>query len=59
MESFFKYGERGSSFGTEVRAGLTTFLAMAYIIAVNPAILSGAASTAARSPAPPVWAPAS
>ena len=42
MESFFKYGERGSSFGTEVRAGLTTFLAMAYIIAVNPAILSGA-----------------
>ena len=42
MESFFKYGERGSSFGTEVRAGLTTFLAMAYIIAVNPAVLSGA-----------------
>ena len=42
MESFFKYGERGSSFGTEVRAGLTTFLAMAYIIAVNPAVLSAA-----------------
>jgi AGZA family xanthine/uracil permease-like MFS transporter len=28
--------------GDELRAGLTTFLAMAYIIAVNPAVLSGA-----------------
>ncbi len=42
MEKFFKYGERGSSLGTEIRAGLTTFLAMAYIIAVNPALLSAA-----------------
>ena len=39
MEHFFKLGERGSSVSTELRAGLTTFLAMAYIIVVNPLIL--------------------
>ena len=42
MNNFFKIGERGSTVGTEVRAGITTFLAMAYIIAVNPALLSAA-----------------
>ena len=42
MDQFFKISERGSSLGTEVRAGLTTFLAMAYIIAVNPSLLSAA-----------------
>ena len=42
MDSFFKAGERGSSVGQEVRAGLTTFLAMAYIIAVNPSLLTSA-----------------
>ena len=42
MEKFFKMGERGSSTGQEVRAGLTTFLAMAYIIAVNPSLLAAA-----------------
>ncbi len=36
---FFKFAERGTSFGTETRAGLTTFMVMAYIIFVNPAIL--------------------
>ena len=39
MEQFFKTKERGSSVGQELRAGLTTFLAMAYIIAVNPSLL--------------------
>ena len=39
MEKFFKVKERGSSTGRELRAGLTTFLAMAYIIAVNPPLL--------------------
>jgi AGZA family xanthine/uracil permease-like MFS transporter len=39
LDSFFKLGERGSSVGTEVRAGFTTFLVMAYIIFVNPGIL--------------------
>lgn len=42
MDHFFKISERGSSVGTEVRAGLTTFLAMAYIIAVNPSLLAAA-----------------
>lgn len=42
MEKFFKISERGSSVGTELRAGLTTFLAMAYIIAVNPSLLAAA-----------------
>lgn len=39
MDQFFKLAERKSSVGTELRAGLTTFLAMAYIIVVNPLIL--------------------
>ena len=42
MDSFFKAGERGSSVGQEIRAGLTTFLAMAYIIAVNPSLITQA-----------------
>ena len=42
MNNFFHFDERGSSLATEMRAGLTTFLAMAYIIAVNPAVLSAA-----------------
>ena len=42
MDQFFKLKKRGSSVATEVRAGLTTFLAMAYIIAVNPSLLEAA-----------------
>ena len=42
MEKFFKMQERGSNAGQELRAGLTTFLAMAYIIIVNPSILGSA-----------------
>ena len=38
--AFFKLRERQTTFGTEVAAGLTTFAAMAYILAVNPQILS-------------------
>ncbi|MBP5272748.1 MAG: NCS2 family permease [Clostridia bacterium] len=39
MERFFQLKERGTDVRTEVVAGLTTFLAMAYILAVNPSIL--------------------
>lgn len=39
IDRFFKISERGSTIGQEVMAGLTTFLSMAYIIAVNPAML--------------------
>ena len=42
LESLFKLSELGSSVRTEVMAGLTTFLTMAYIIFVNPDILSAA-----------------
>lgn len=40
MEKFFKVKERGSTVNTEIMAGVTTFLTMAYILAVNPGILS-------------------
>lgn len=40
LEKVFKIEERKSSIKTEVIGGVTTFLAMAYIIFVNPAILS-------------------
>lgn len=40
FDSYFKITERGSTVGTEIRAGVTTFLVMAYIILVNPGILS-------------------
>ncbi|WP_066566269.1 NCS2 family permease [Snodgrassella sp. CFCC 13594] len=39
LDRFFKIRENGSSVRTEVLAGLTTFLAMSYIIVVNPTIL--------------------
>lgn len=42
MDKFFKISERGSSVGTEMMGGLTTFLAMAYIIAVNPSLMEAA-----------------
>lgn len=40
MENFFKLRENGTNVRTEIVAGLTTFFAMAYIIMVNPAMLS-------------------
>lgn len=40
LESFFGIKKNGSTFGREFLAGLTTFMVMAYIIFVNPAILS-------------------
>lgn len=42
LEQVFKLGENKTTVRTEVVAGLTTFLTMAYIIFVNPAILSAA-----------------
>ena len=47
LDDFFRLSERGTSVGTEVRAGVTTFLVMAYIIFVNPGILSAAGLDAA------------
>ena len=39
MEKFFKLKEKGTTVRTEIIAGITTFLAMAYILAVNPGML--------------------
>lgn len=39
MEKLFKLHERGTTVRKEVVAGITTFLAMAYILAVNPDML--------------------
>ena len=41
MEKFFKLKERNTTVSKEIVGGITTFLAMAYILAVNPSILSG------------------
>ena len=40
MEKFFKLKENGTDVKTEIIAGITTFMTMAYILAVNPDILS-------------------
>jgi AGZA family xanthine/uracil permease-like MFS transporter len=42
MDRFFKLKEKGTNLRTEIIAGITTFMTMAYILAVNPGILGGA-----------------
>ena len=41
MEKIFKLKENGTNVKTEILAGLTTFMTMAYIIALNPNLLTG------------------
>lgn len=41
LDRFFEITKRGSTIGTEVRGGLVTFVTMAYIVVLNPIILSG------------------
>jgi AGZA family xanthine/uracil permease-like MFS transporter len=53
MEGFFKFQERGTDLRTEVIAGIVTFMTMAYIIFVNPGILSSMFGDAAAD-----WIPA-
>ncbi|HEX3247467.1 MAG TPA: NCS2 family permease [Chloroflexota bacterium] len=53
LERFFSLRERGTSVGTEVLAGITTFMVMAYIIFVNPAILTFASAPALQGQGPP------
>lgn len=40
MKNFFRFAERNTSYKTETLAGITTFLSIAYILVVNPIILS-------------------
>lgn len=42
MRKYFEFDKLGTNYRTEIIAGITTFLAMAYILAVNPFMLSGA-----------------
>ena len=42
MEKLFKLKENGTTVRTEIMAGITTFLAMVYILAVNPSMLAAA-----------------
>ncbi len=42
LDGFFNLSGQGSSVAQEVRAGITTFLTMSYVLFVNPQILSGA-----------------
>ncbi|QKW22787.1 NCS2 family permease [Kitasatospora sp. NA04385] len=48
LDAYFKISARGSTLGNEIRGGLTTFMAMAYIVLLNPIILSGADVTGAK-----------
>jgi adenine/guanine/hypoxanthine permease len=41
IASYFKFAERGTNWLTETRAGVTTFMVMAYIIFLNPNIIAG------------------
>jgi AGZA family xanthine/uracil permease-like MFS transporter len=42
LEAYFEFARLGTNWRTEILAGVTTFLTMAYIVLVNPAILSAA-----------------
>lgn len=42
LEKFFKLSDNGTDLKTEVVAGITTFMTMAYILAVNPSIMAAA-----------------
>jgi AGZA family xanthine/uracil permease-like MFS transporter len=53
LERYFALRQRGTTFGGEVRGGFTTFVVMAYIIFVNPAILSFAGVPALAGQGPP------
>lgn len=48
LENFFKLKEHGTTVRTEIIAGVTTFFTMAYIIFINPALLSYGDSTLAN-----------
>ena len=55
LERIFKLSEKGSTVKTELLAGLTTFVAMAYIIFVNPSILADAGIPKEAAIAATVW----
>ncbi len=48
VDDYFQISQRGSSVAREVRGGVVTFLTMAYIIVLNPIVLSGVADADGR-----------
>jgi AGZA family xanthine/uracil permease-like MFS transporter len=48
LDRYFDITARGSSVGAEIRGGVVTFIAMAYIVVLNPTILSGAKDVAGQ-----------
>ena len=57
LERYFKFSERGTSFGQEVRGGLVMFVAMAYIIILNPLIMGGFTADQAATDVDGGWLP--
>ena len=55
VERYFKVREKGSSVRTELLAGMTTFIAMAYILFVNPNILADAGIPKEAAIASTIW----
>ena len=55
VERFFKVREKGSTVRTELLAGMTTFIAMAYILFVNPNILAYAGIPKEAAIASTIW----
>lgn len=55
IERYFKVREKGSTVRTELLAGLTTFIAMAYILFVNPNILADAGIPKDAAIASTIW----
>ena len=55
IERYFKIREKGSSVRTELLAGVTTFIAMAYILFVNPNILADAGIPKDAAIASTIW----
>jgi len=53
LDRFFGLSERRTTVGAELMGGLTTFMVMAYIIFVNPAILSFAGIKGLEGQGPP------
>ncbi|CAH0170576.1 Guanine/hypoxanthine permease GhxQ [Microbacterium sp. Bi128] len=49
LDRFFEITARGSSVGAEVRGGVVTFVTMAYIVILNPIILSGTPDVAGNA----------
>jgi len=56
IDRFFEITKRGSTIGTEVRGGVVTFITMAYIVVLNPIILSSGTDVAGNNLAFPAVA---